>query len=339
MVVKENQSLEKLNTFGITAHARHFIECSTIEDVQKALKNRNVLDNGLIILGGGSNILLTGDVDQCVLKMNIKGKAILAEGEHDVLVRAGAGENWHEFVMFSLENNWGGIENLSLIPGTVGAAPMQNIGAYGIELEAVFDHLRAVNRKDGTIHTFTKEECAFGYRESIFKTTHKDQFIICDVTFRLNKPPHQVNTSYGAIQQVLTERNIHTPSIRDVSDAVISIRQSKLPDPAEIGNSGSFFKNPTIPLSRYRDLQTNYPEIPGYKVGSNHIKVPAGWLIEQCGWKGYVRDNIGVHKNQALVLVNYGGGKGEDIKRLATDIQNSVTKRFGISLKPEVNII
>lgn len=310
-----------------------------IEDVQAAVNDKQVTDEELFILGGGSNVLLTRDVDGFVLRMNIRGKEIISENNQHVLVRVGAGENWHEFVMHALDQGWGGIENLSLIPGTVGAAPMQNIGAYGIEVESVFDHLRAVNRNDGSVRTFNKEECAFGYRESVFKTTLKNQYIICDVTLRLNKPPHALNTSYGAIQQVLSERNIDNPTIRDVSEAVISIRRSKLPDPAEIGNSGSFFKNPVIPLARYRDLQTEYPEIPGYKVSDNSVKVPAGWLIEQCGWKGHVRDNIGVHKNQALVLVNYGGGKGEDIKKLAQDIQKSVTDRFGIGLKPEVNII
>ncbi|MEJ2004629.1 MAG: UDP-N-acetylmuramate dehydrogenase [Cyclobacteriaceae bacterium] len=339
MNIKQNHSLENLNTFGLDARTKYFIECNSIEDVQKAMGDGAVTNENLLILGGGSNILLTRDLDGWVLKMNILGQEILAEDDESVLIRVGAGENWHEFVMDAIDNNWGGIENLSLIPGTVGAAPMQNIGAYGVEIEQVFDHLRAVNRDTGETHTFYKDECAFGYRESIFKTTHKDQYIICDVAFRLKKPPHSLNTSYGAIRQVLDEKNISNPSIRDVSEAVIEIRQSKLPDPAEIGNSGSFFKNPTVTSSRYRDLQTEYPEIPGYKLENGNVKIPAAWLIEQCGWKGHIRNNIGVHKNQALVLVNYGGGKGSDIEQLAKEIQESVTQQFGIQLKPEVNII
>jgi UDP-N-acetylmuramate dehydrogenase len=242
-------------------------------------------------------------------------------------------------VQYALSENWGGVENLSLIPGTVGAAPMQNIGAYGVEIKEVFDHLRAVDREDGSVRTFTKEDCQFAYRESVFKTSLKDRYIICDVAFRLSKAPHVLNTSYGAIKKTLEEWDIQNPSIKDVSRAVIHIRQSKLPDPAEIGNSGSFFKNPSISSNRFRDLQSEYPEIPGYPLENGHVKIPAAWLIEQCGWKGYKRNDIGVHKNQALVLVNYGGGNGSDIKSLAQEIQSSVVKRFGIELKPEVNII
>jgi len=336
---QENKSLKDLNTFGLEANARLYVACNTIADVQEALQDKDITGTNLFILGGGSNILLTNDVDGCVLKMNIRGMQVLEEDDDHVLIRIGAGENWHEFVLYAIEQDWGGIENLSLIPGTMGAAPMQNIGAYGVEIEQVFDHLRAVRRKDGEVITFRKAECAFGYRESIFKTTHKDQYIICDVTLRLTKTKHQINTSYGAIRQVLTDNQISSPTIRDVSDAVIQIRRTKLPDPAEIGNSGSFFKNPVISAMRYRDLQTEYPEIPGYKLDGGEVKVPAAWLIERCGWKGHVRNNIGVHRNQALVLVNYGGGNGKDVEILAREIQASVKKEFGISLMPEVNIL
>ena len=337
MHIQEHYPLQDLNTFGLPAFAEYFIRCTSIEDVQQVVKNHDL--SSALILGGGSNILLTNDVKGLVIKMDIEGKEILNETAEEITIRVGAGENWHSFVMYAINNDWGGVENLSLIPGTVGAAPMQNIGAYGVEIEQVFDHLRAIDRSTGELVTFFRDDCEFGYRESIFKTSARDKYIICDVAFKLKKPPHEVNIAYGAIRDVLAERGIDKPDIRDVSDAVISIRQSKLPDPKEIGNSGSFFKNPTITASAYRDLRTEYPEIPGYPVGTSHVKVPAGWLIEQCGWKGYVRNKIGVHKNQALVLVNYGGGSGKEIEELSREIQASVKKRYGISLQAEVNII
>jgi UDP-N-acetylmuramate dehydrogenase len=339
MDIRQNYSLQPYNTFGLPAEAKTFLSCSSIQDVQEAIQHLSQTNQSLFILGGGSNILLTQNPEGAVLKMDIKGKEVVKEDEQSVYLRVGAGENWHQLVLFALENNWGGIENLSLIPGTVGAAPMQNIGAYGVEIEQVFDHLRAVDRKTGEIVTFGREECQFGYRESIFKTTHKDKYIICDVTFRLVKPPHKLNVTYGAITTTLQEMKIVNPTIQDVSKAVISIRKSKLPDPAIIGNSGSFFKNPTIPRKDYEILQEKFPDIPGYPVDDDHRKVPAGWLIEKCGWKGYERNGIGVHKLQALVLVNYGTGKGADIWALAHEIQDSVKETFDITLHPEVNII
>ncbi|MCA6074928.1 UDP-N-acetylmuramate dehydrogenase [Fulvivirga sedimenti] len=337
MQIQKNFPLQGFNTFGLPSVAQEFVRCNSIEDVQDVIKQLH--PDPLFILGGGSNILLTRDIEGLVLKMDISGKEVLHESDEDVIVRAGAGENWHEFVMYAIDNNLGGIENLSLIPGTVGAAPMQNIGAYGVEIEQVFDHLRAVDLTTGEIRTFFKEECDFGYRESIFKKEAKGKYIICDVAFRLRKFPHTLNISYGAIGDTLHQKGITNPTIRDVSNAVIEIRKSKLPDPAEIGNSGSFFKNPTISAEMFNRLKEEFNELPGYKTDDHQVKVPAAWLIEKCGWKGLVRDGIGVHKNQALVLVNYGSGKGADIEKLAFEIQASVRERFGIELQPEVNII
>ena len=336
---KENFPLENLNTFGLRAFARRFISCSSISEVQQAVKDPQLNTQKALVLGGGSNILLTRDPDDLVIKMNIHGREVLQEDEEHILIRCGAGENWHSFVLYALEHNWGGIENLSLSPGTVGAAPMQNIGAYGVEIKQVFDNLRAVDRVTGQLITFDNESCRFGYRESVFKNIYRNKFIICDVTFKLTKAPHSLNVSYGAIRETLQEMGCEQPGIRDVSNAVIRIRQSKLPDPAKIGNSGSFFKNPTIGKKAYEKLLRDFPDMPGYDVPDSSVKVPAGWLIEQCGWKGYTRGNIGVHKLQALVLVNYGGGSGSEIWQLAREIQESVAQKFGIDLQPEVNVI
>lgn len=337
--MKEYQSLKHFNTFGFEARAHYFSTCESIETLQKTLATEVAIVHPVFILGGGSNILLTGDYEGLVIKMNILGKELVSEDEHSVVIRAGAGENWHDLVLYTLSNNWGGLENLSLIPGTVGAAPMQNIGAYGMEIRNVFERLTAVHRETGAIKHFTAEECEFGYRESIFKKGLKDQYVICDVSFRLRKPPHALDISYGAIRDTLDSRNIKAPTIRDVSDAVIAIRQSKLPDPAKIGNSGSFFKNPTIDRTTFEQLRTQYPELPGYPAGEDQVKVPAGWLIEQCGWKGYEKNGVGVHRNQALVLVNYGTGTGRDVLELSRQIQNSVAEKFGVALQPEVNLI
>lgn len=315
------------------------MEVNSIPEMESVIKSDAFKNNEVLILGGGSNILLTRDFSGLVIRNQITGIDIVSEDEHHVIVKAGGGEIWHEFVLHCIENGWGGIENLSLIPGTVGAAPMQNIGAYGIEIKEVFESLTAVNLKTGEPQQFYKDECQFGYRESIFKLEARGQYFITDVTFKLTKSNHKINTSYGAIQDVLNERNISSPTIKDVSDAVISIRQSKLPDPKEIGNSGSFFKNPTIDKIDFEGLKIEFPDIPGYVVSDNQVKVPAGWLIEQCGWKGLKRGSIGVHKNQALVLVNYGGGKGSDIAALSKEIQQSVIDKFGIELTPEVNFI
>ncbi|UII31802.1 UDP-N-acetylmuramate dehydrogenase [Fulvivirga ulvae] len=339
MHIQKNVSLKSLNTFGLEANARVFVEVKSIDELQETLRSETARDNDLLVLGGGSNVLLSKDFNGLVIKNSIDGKEVVHETDDFVLVKVGAGENWHSFVLYALENDWGGIENLSLIPGTVGAAPMQNIGAYGVEIKEVFENLQAVNISSGEVEKFNKEACRFGYRESIFKNKVKGQYIITHVTLRLTKKNHQINTSYGAISETLEEIKVKKPSIQDVSRAVIKIRQSKLPDPAKIGNAGSFFKNPSVDRIQYEELKTEYPEIPGYDLPDNCVKVPAGWLIEHCGWKGVTRGNIGVHKNQALVLVNYGGGKGDELRQLAEEIRLSVIKKFGIELNAEVNII
>lgn len=339
MHIEKNVSLKSLNTFALEAKAKVFTEVNNIEELQEVLASDIAKENDLLILGGGSNLLISKDFDGLVIKNNITGKEVVHETDDFVLVKIGAGENWHEFVLYALEQGWGGIENLSLIPGTVGAAPMQNIGAYGVEIKEVFESLLAVNRDTGEVEEFSKEKCRFGYRESIFKNKMKGQYVIARVILKLTKQHHNLNVSYGAITDTLKEMKVKEPTIQDVSKAVISIRQSKLPDPAKIGNAGSFFKNPTVDRIQYEELKTEYPEIPGYDLPDSNVKVPAGWLIEQCGWKGMTRGNIGVHKKQALVLVNYGGGQGEELKALAEEIRTSVIEKFGVELNAEVNII
>ncbi len=339
MHIQENISLKSFNTFGIQAKATYFCEVNTLEELTTFLQEKNnSTDKPLLILGGGSNLLFTKDFPGIVLKNSIKGIEIIREDESHAWVRAGAGENWHNFVLQCIEMGYGGIENLSLIPGTVGAAPMQNIGAYGVEIKDVFEQLEAVEIETGKTHHFNNADCRFGYRESVFKNIYKGKFIIATVTLKLSKKP-VVNTSYGAIEETLQNEGITAPTIRDVSNAVIKIRQSKLPDPADIGNAGSFFKNPVIALKVYETLKAENPEMPGYKVAEQEMKVPAGWLIEQCGWKGKRFGEVGVHKNQALVLVNYGDAKGNEVKELAFKIQASVSERFGIELTPEVNMV
>ena len=334
---KQNISLKPFNTFGIEAKAAAFFEFTSLNELKEALLSR-AADQELLILGGGSNLLLTQDFAGLVLKNGLKGISLEREDDGHVWVRAMAGENWHEFVMHCIDQGWAGIENLSLIPGTVGAAPMQNIGAYGVEIKQVFESLEAVEIATGEVHTFDNATCEFGYRESIFKKAAKGQYVIASVLFRLNKAP-KFNTSYGAIQDTLKEMGVEELTIRAVSDAVIHIRQSKLPDPAEIGNAGSFFKNPTVDKIDYEGLRAEFPSIPGYKQPEDRVKIPAAWLIEQAGWKGKTFDQIGVHKKQPLVLVNYGEGKGADIKELAFKVRDSVAEKFGIELTPEVNII
>jgi UDP-N-acetylmuramate dehydrogenase len=337
--ISKQVSLKPYNTFGLDKKASLYVEINSVSDLMEVINIPMLLENELFILGGGSNILLTHDFQGLVLKNNIVGRQIIKETDEHVFIEVGGGENWHEFVLYAIENNWGGVENLSLIPGTVGAAPMQNIGAYGIEIKEVFDSLRAVHITSKEQKMFSAEECEFGYRESVFKHREKGNYFITKVTFRLTKKNHVINTSYGAITEILKQNNISNPTIKEVSDAVIAIRQSKLPDPKKIGNSGSFFKNPTINRIDFEGLKIKFPNIPGYEVSPTETKVPAGWLIEQCGWKGERRGDIGVHKNQALVLVNYGEGLGEDIAKLASDIQISVMNKFGIALTTEVNFI
>lgn len=336
--ILKNTSLKPYNTFGLEANAKLFVEINSTNELLYLLDSDEFKENKILILGGGSNVLLTQDFDGLVIKNNIKGIELIEETEDEVTIRVGSGEVWHAFVLYCVDKNYGGIENLSLIPGTVGAAPMQNIGAYGVEIKDVFVDLEAIDRNTQEIKKFDNKTCAFGYRESVFKNINKDQYFITHVTFRLNKKP-KLNLDYGAIKDTLKELEVTEPSISDVSKAVIKIRQSKLPDPAEIGNSGSFFKNPIISRSEFEILRAKYPQLPSYPVDETSVKVPAGWLIEQAGWKGKTLGEIGVHKNQALVLVNYGNGKGADIQALSKEIQVSILEKYGINLHAEVNII
>lgn len=337
MKLQTDFSLKNHNTFGIDVKARYFARFERVAELQELLQLPEVQHLPKLILGGGSNLLFTQYFDGVVLQNGITGIEKLREDDTHVYLKVGGGEVWHTFVLYALQQNLGGVENLSLIPGTVGASPLQNIGAYGVELKDVFEELEAVNLQTGEVRTFDHKTCRFGYRESIFKNELKGQFVVTSVVFRLTKN-HTLNTSYGAIGTTLGAMNIQQPTIQDVSAAVCHIRQSKLPDPKQIGNAGSFFKNPEIPVEQFRKLQADYPQIPSYPVSETTVKVPAGWLIEQCGWKGKVLGNYGVHKDQALVLVNYGGAKGEQIRQLAHDIIASVQEKFGISLHPEVNI-
>jgi len=339
MQYQNNISLSRLNTFGIDAAAKHYVELHDEKDLIELVNGEIYQKSKHLILGGGSNILLTDDFDGLVIKNCFKGIKPIKEDNQHVWVQVGAGEMWHCFVLDCIEQNRGGVENLSLIPGTVGAAPMQNIGAYGVEIKDTFESLEAFHLASGTMHTFDNTSCNFGYRESIFKNSAKNQYIITSATFKLTRQDHVLNTSYGAIQDMLANEKITAPSIRDVSNAVIKIRQSKLPDPAKIGNAGSFFKNPTIDKIDYEALQTEFPTMPAYQLPDQQFKIPAGWLIEQCGWKGKTIGEIGVHKDQALVLVNYGKGKGKDIMKLALEIQQSVMGKYGIILSPEVNFV
>lgn len=337
MQIQENISLKPYNTFGIDAKAKAFVSVSSIDELKYVLGLSHYPN--IFILGGGSNMLLTKDMDELVVHINLKGIEIVSQTENSVIVKAYAGENWHEFVLWCLSNDFGGVENLSLIPGNVGSAPIQNIGAYGVELKDVFVSCEALHIASKTLKTFTKEDCRFGYRESIFKQDVKSQYIISSVMFQLSKNSHQLHTEYGAIDTELENMGIQNPTIQDVSKAVIAIRESKLPNPKVIGNSGSFFKNPVILKSYYETLLRNFPDMPNYVVSDTEVKVPAGWLIEKAGFKGKTLGNYGVHKKQALVLVNYGGAKGSDILDLAYLIQKTIKQIFDISIETEVNII
>ncbi len=332
-MVLENVSLKSLNTFGIDVKAKQFSHFTSVEEL-------SALPNGetVLILGGGSNLLLRNDFDGLVLKNEILGIETVKEDADHVYIKVGAGENWHQFVLYCIEHDLAGLENLSLIPGYVGAAPMQNIGAYGVELKEVFESLEAFSIQNKNVVTFSVNDCEFGYRESIFKKRYKDQFVILTVTFRLDKIPN-FNTSYGAVEQELERMGVKDLSIRAISQAVINIRSSKLPDPAVIGNAGSFFKNPQVTTEKYNELHQYYPEMPSYPVNDHQIKLPAAWLIERAGWKGYRRGDAGVHEKQALVLVNYGNAKGEEIFELSQEILESVNSNFGIELEREVNIV
>lgn len=338
MQIEENISLKPYNTFAIDVTAKRFARFSSISELAELFSAVNINnEEEPLIIGGGSNILLTRNYNGLVARNELLGMKVDDEDEKHLFVRAAAGENWHQFVLFCIQNNYAGIENLSLIPGNVGASPMQNIGAYGVEIKDVFYELEAFNIKEKKLQTFNAEACEFGYRESVFKRKYKGQFVITSVTFKLSKQPHY-NISYGAIQQELDKMNVKELSIATISQAVTNIRQSKLPDPKEIGNAGSFFKNPTIAQSQFEDLQKTFPSIVGYPAAFGDIKVAAGWLIEQCGWKGWRKGDAGCHSKQALVLVNYGNAKGNEIFDLSTQIINSVQATFNITLEREVNV-
>ena len=339
ITIEENISLRHLNTFGIAVKARYYVDVSSEGQLQEVIRHPVYLAQARLILGGGSNILFTKDFEGLVIKSSLVGRAIKKETTDTVLLEVGAGENWHELVMYCIQHDWGGVENLSLIPGTVGAAPMQNIGAYGMEIKDVIENVTGFNLQSGVRRTFTNSDCRFNYRESIFKQEAKGKYFISSITLRLTKKMHHLRMQYGAIQEVLKRRAVEHPTIKDVSDAIISIRRSKLPDPKVIGNAGSFFKNPTVREEVFAEIKNTHPLIPSYPADSQNVKIPAAWLIEQCGWKGKRNGNVGVHPQQALVLVNYGIGKGEEIVQLAIEIQASVKEKFGLTLATEVNII
>lgn len=335
----ENFSLKPYNTFGVEAKAQYFAEANSLGELKQALKFSASKNLKILFLGGGSNVLLTQDFEGLVIKLNLKGISEEFLNDNEVLLTAQSGENWHELVMHCLEKNYGGLENLSLIPGNVGTSPMQNIGAYGIEIKDVFANCKVLNLEASAVEDFDLEKCRFGYRDSIFKQEGKGKYVILEVTFKLTRKNHFIKTEYGAIQAELKNLNIQNPTIQDVSKAVINIRQSKLPDPKIIGNAGSFFKNPTIPLAQFEDLKEKFENIQGYPNG-NFVKVPAGWLIEQCGWKGKQIGNVASHQLQSLVIINATGkATGKEIFDFSTLIINSVKEKFGIELEREVNII
>ena len=366
MHIQKNISLKPYNTFGMDVKAKAFISITSIEEIHQLLQEKN----DFFILGGGSNLLLTQDIDKLVAHIAFKGIEIEEDTDRHVIVKVAAGENWHQFVLWCIDHDFGGVENMSLIPGNVGTAPIQNIGAYGVELKDTCTSVETIEIETGKMRTFTHDECAFGYRNSVFKNELKGKYIITNVLFKLTKNLHHLNSSYGAIQSELVKKNIKNPTIKNISDAVISIRQSKLPDPKVLGNSGSFFKNPVIDKAAFKILQKEHPEVPFYKVkeqqNSNRksqisnksqktnsksqsrgletdlnifYKVPAGWLVEQCGFKGKRIGNTGSHKDQALVLVNYGNATGKEVFELSKNIQKTVFDTFGIAIEAEVNII
>jgi UDP-N-acetylmuramate dehydrogenase len=337
--IREKVDLKPYNTFGITAQARWFVDVTDQGDLKEFFSSNIYKNNKVLILGGGSNVLLTKDFDGLVVHNSLKGIEVIDENDHHITIKVASGEVWHELVMYAIDHNYGGIENLSLIPGTVGAAPMQNIGAYGVEAKEVIIKVDAIDRSTGALRSFDRDECRFGYRESVFKHELKEKFFISSVTLSLTKNNHQLNISYGAINDTLKQMNVLQPTIRDVSNAVIAIRRSKLPDPAVIGNAGSFFKNPVINAEHYKELKNAFPSMPGYVSENQEVKVPAGWLIEQSSLKGIRIGDVGVHQHQALVLVNYDNGSGNEILELSKRVQRTVKEKFGIELHAEVNII
>ncbi len=337
MEIHNNFSLKKYNTFNIEATAKQFVAVKTVSELKTILiefKNKSKF-----ILGGGSNMLLTQNIDALVIHIDLKSKKIINQTDDFVWVEAAAGENWHEFVLWTISQNFGGLENMSLIPGNVGTTPVQNIGAYGTEIKDTMISCEAVNIENQIVKTFTNQECTFGYRESIFKNEVKNQFIITSVVFKLTKKNHKINTSYGDIIKELENQNCTNPTLIDVSNAVIAIRKSKLPDPKELGNSGSFFKNPILLKSDFEPIHKKFPEMKYFDISTTEVKVPAGWLIEQAGLKGKRFGDAGIHKNQALVIVNYGTATGQEILEVSKIVQQTVFDKFGISIEAEVNIV
>ena len=337
MQIQQNISLKPYNTFGIDVPAEKFVSVQSIEELITILKEYK--NTPKLILGGGSNMLLTQPVKGLVIHLNLRGKSIVYEDEINVHIKGQAGENWHEFVLWCLDNNYGGIENLSLIPGNLGTAPIQNIGAYGIELKDTMISCNVLDLNNFSVKILSNQECEFGYRDSIFKGRERGNYIILSVTLQLTKKNHKLKTDYGAITSELSNMGISNPTIKDISNAVINIRRSKLPDPKKIGNSGSFFKNPVISIDHFNNLKTIFQDIPSYPVSEKKVKVPAGWLIEKAGFKGKTLGNYGVHKKQALVLVNYGGANGSDILDLAHLIQKTIYRIFNVKIETEVNIL
>lgn len=336
--IQQHVSLAPYTTFGVAATADFFCRVGSVSEIAQLI-SEGWYKKPFLILGGGSNVLFLNDFHGLVVQNGLSGQRVVDETEENIVIEVGSGVNWHSFVMHCIEQNWGGIENLSLIPGTMGAAPMQNIGAYGVEVKDVIVSVSGIDLADGRELTFTNEECEFSYRESVFKHAWKEKFFISSVTLRLTKKNHVLRTHYGAIQNILDQQKITSPTLRDISNAVIHIRSSKLPDPKQIGNAGSFFKNPSITQAQFRMLHERYPEAPSYPAENQLIKVPAGWLIEQCGWKGKRVGRAGVHHQQALVLVNHGGATGAEIFSLAKQIQHDVREKFLIDITTEVNII
>ncbi len=336
-MILEHQSLKQYNTFGIEAKAYLFAKINSLQDIYNVLNYKDELKLPLLILGGGSNILFTKDFDGIVMQINTKGIEIIKETDEEIIIKASAGEIWDEVVEYAVSRNLSGIENLSLIPGSIGASPLQNIGAYGVELKDVFHSLEAMDIKSREIKTFIYDECKFDYRNSVFKNKLKNKYIITSVSLRLSKK-QITKTNYGAIEDYLQNKNIEKPSISEIREAICNIRRSKLPDPAFIGNAGSFFKNSIVNKEHFEKLQLDYPNIPFYINDDNSYKIPTGWLIEQCGWKGKTIGNAGVHDKQALVLINKGGASGNEIIQLAENIIQSVFATFGINIEPEVNI-
>ncbi|MEX0772590.1 MAG: UDP-N-acetylmuramate dehydrogenase [Balneolales bacterium] len=337
-IIREEVNLKPFNSFQVETGARYFADIVDASQLKLLIQHPVFREQRALALGGGSNILFRKYFDGLVLKISIPGIELIKEDEDHVWLKAGAGVNWHKFVLFCLGHNYAGVENLSLIPGNIGAAPIQNIGAYGVELDQVFSQLEAIEIKTGNSCRFDKDDCGFAYRDSVFKKELKDQFIITAVTIRLHKAP-KLNLNYGTINQTLDEMKIKNPTIQNVSEAVCRIRRSKLPDPAELGNSGSFFKNPIVENSVLQALKKDFPQIPHYELTDGRVKIPAGWLIEKGGWKGKTIGKTGTHKKQALVIVNYGGATGSDIYDYAMQVQHAIKKEFGITLLPEVNVI